>query len=439
MTLSIGKAPFWIALLAFLATVGWMEYHILQSTNGAFTFPSDDAFIRLTIAKNLAFQKVWGISKYEFASASSSLLYPVLLAVAFFIFGAYPVVALAVNLAAGIALLLAVQRWLARQELPNSTQTLILLALVFLTPLPVIVVSGMEHTVQLLLCFLFITRFYKEYTTGQLSRLTYVYGALLVANRYEGIILIAAACILLAVKKKNAVNKSGPTAFKLAFFSLLPVLIFGVIALRKGSHFIPDPLLLRSGSPATAFISLYLAWLIGNAIIFGGALIAKYDQSLFKRAAVLFLGLLLAFNSFNAFQNISQASVNVYQQQYQAGQLLHRYYYRRTAALDNIGASSFFTEARDLDLSAHQPQFLDSLNKRFRPQVAICHDRSIFPQLLPHWTKIASWTIPGNVICKDPTLSIYAADTSTSVIKYLKEHLLEFQPHLPPDITVRYY
>jgi len=273
-----GKGALWIALIVFGLIVILMESRILRSTNGALSFPMDEAFTRLAIAKNLAFQKVWGISKYEFTSASSSILYPVLLAAVFFIFGAYPVIALLVNIAAGAALLIAVQRWLARQALSFFTQLLILLAVIFLTPLPVIVVAGMEHTLQLLLSFLFITRFYNEWAGAQkLSRLTYLYGALLVANRYEGIILVVAACILLLMKKREL------AALKLGLISLVPVLAFGAIAVSKGSYFIPNPIVLPSEGPAFTFAGLYLAWLIGNTVAIGGALLAKYGQPLFKK------------------------------------------------------------------------------------------------------------------------------------------------------------
>ena len=52
---------------------------ILRATGGVFMYPLDDPFIHMQVAKNLAFHQTWGIFPGEFASASSSLLYTLLL------------------------------------------------------------------------------------------------------------------------------------------------------------------------------------------------------------------------------------------------------------------------------------------------------------------------------------------------------------------------
>ena len=71
----------------------------------------------MAVAKNLAFEHVWGISKYSFESASSSPFYTLLLATVFYIAGTHLVIPLLINIVAGILLLIALQRWLIRQRM----------------------------------------------------------------------------------------------------------------------------------------------------------------------------------------------------------------------------------------------------------------------------------------------------------------------------------
>lgn len=519
-----------IALLAFLLPLVSIEYDVLRYTGGTFSYPLDDSFIHLAVAKTLAFHHVWGISKYAFASASSSILYPILIAVLFFIFGAHTIVGFIINVLAGITLLIAIQRWLIRQGITPMAQLLILLAVIFLTPLPVIVVCGMEHTLQFLFCFLFITRFSVELADrpADFSRTLYIYGVLVAATRYEGAALIIIAC-LLAMWKRRFIP-----ALQLGIYSLLPIFIFGFISLGKGSYFLPNSVLLKSGAPPMTFDGLYHfftqevydkltfsitgynivaaqrlllllpvtwllfirplkatpayryallllmsavlvhvffagyvnfpryeAWLIGCSVAVSGMLMAKYGSSLLKRdnivtkwiagltAALIFLPLII--RSVNALGDISQACINIYEQQYQMGEMLHRYYNKTPVAIGDIGAVSYFTEGKDLDLvglanidvarskknNYYTPQFMNKLTKDEGVRIAICYDYYTMAGLRQYWTKVATWTIPDNVTCGDATVAIYAVDSSDA--PDLKKNLVEFQPHLPQDVEVHYY
>src|SRR5690348_9105524 len=102
------------AFLVLLVVVLLLEWPVLQHTHGSVLFPLDNAFVNIAVARNLAFYQVWGISKVAFQSASSSLLYPIVLALLFFVFGAHLVIPFIVNILAAIAFLWALQRSLAR-------------------------------------------------------------------------------------------------------------------------------------------------------------------------------------------------------------------------------------------------------------------------------------------------------------------------------------
>src|SRR5260370_41033962 len=80
------------AIAALITSVILLETSLLRHTGGNIVFPLDAAWLDISVAKNLAYYKVWGVSKYTFESASGSLLYPVALATIFFITGAHLII-----------------------------------------------------------------------------------------------------------------------------------------------------------------------------------------------------------------------------------------------------------------------------------------------------------------------------------------------------------
>src|SRR5580692_10870772 len=168
----IRRSVLMTAILAMLIPVAWIEHDILIQTHGTIAYPLDDAFFNLTLAKNLAFEHVWGITKYSLTSVSTSLLYPFVLAVIYLVSGASLFVPLLVNVAAAIWFLVALQRWLIRRKINPITQLLTLLAVIYLTPLPSLVVSGMEYPLELLFTFLFISNLIDQ------TKKTYLYAAM---------------------------------------------------------------------------------------------------------------------------------------------------------------------------------------------------------------------------------------------------------------------
>src|ERR1700733_12146767 len=136
-----------VLLLAFaflLLPVTAIEFSVLSQTHGIFMYPLDDVFIHMALAKNLAFHHNWGINDHEFASASSSILYTLLLAGLFKVFSAQIIIPFLVNLIAGSVLLIVLQRWLRKENINQLPQLIILLCMIFFSPLPILLVCGME-------------------------------------------------------------------------------------------------------------------------------------------------------------------------------------------------------------------------------------------------------------------------------------------------------
>lgn len=222
-------------------------WRVLHYTHGVFMYPYDDTFIHLTIAKNLIHNFNWGINGSEFASASSSPLYTLILALAS-LFSSSVLVPFIVNCLAGIAIIVSVHYWLKKELVNYVSQGIILSLAILITPLPFLVLSGMEHTLQCLFSFLFI--FYisgwlasaKDMRGQKLPFKILLLGIGVTTIRYEGLFLIAIAFVLLLAYKKIV------QAFLLGLVSLLPVILFGLISLSKGSYFLPNSVLVKSGT-----------------------------------------------------------------------------------------------------------------------------------------------------------------------------------------------
>ncbi len=239
-------SSFLIAVLVLAILVTFFEYGILAYTNGQLAYPLDDTFIHMAISKNLAFNHVWGINSFEFSAASSSLLYTFLLAAAFKIFGLHIAIPLIINCIAGILLLWYVHIWLQKNNY-SFWQSLIILSLViFLTPLPSLIIAGMEHVLQCLFAFLLIYRFSEWYNTDdrikKIPLSLVVLFFLTTAIRYEGIFIAMILCLLLLYRRKIS------SSFILGSVALLPIVVMGFYSLNKGSFFFPNSVLIKSDS-----------------------------------------------------------------------------------------------------------------------------------------------------------------------------------------------
>jgi hypothetical protein len=547
----------WIAVAALLLPVGFIEYRVLQVTHGILAYPLDDAFIHMTVSRNLALNHVWGITKDSFQSASSSPLYTVLLAGVFKIFGVHIILPLLINIVAGVGVLWVAQRWLIRQGVSPAGQLIILLLLNFLTPLPLLVISGMEHTLQLLFCILFIFSFADAIGRPPLPWPVYLYGALMVTTRYECLIILGLVCLVLLFRGQWR------TAFSLGAVSVLPIVAFGLFALSKGSFFLPNSVVLKSALPhslhgllryakediwSRMFFSLppalhdynilaaqrlllllplcylvflpqvrrradyryilivlmgavlahiafafpanfprYEDYLIGCSVLIVGVLVRGRARArpileadalwsglasgsdaarlpvrgtawLPREGATWVaagLGVVLLFplliRSEKTFQNSKWYCVNIFEQQYQMAQFVHRYYDSTGIAFNDIGAISFYSVGPKLDLfglasldvakrrraNRFTAGWADSLGRQQQIKLAIVYDTWQDSALLHRWNKIASWQNHHNVVLGSDSVSFYTLDAADTTA--LRKNLEAFQPSLPADVTVRYY
>jgi hypothetical protein len=427
------------AIVALLASIMLIEHDILIQTHGTIAYPLDDAFINLTLAKNLAFEHVWGITKDSFTSVSTSLLFPFILAVIYLVSGASLFVPLLVNVAAAIWFLVALQRWLIRQHIIPLNQILTLLAVIFLTPLPSLVVSGMEYPLELLFTFLFVSTLIDQ--TIPLSRKTYIYAALMLTSGYETLPILLIACIFLVARRHWW------DAVKLLFFAVLPLYLFGLLSITHHNFFVPTPFIQAWASHPFGLSNYYLGVLIGCALALTTHLIIKSRNKWLRYPVPILLALPLIIRSVASFRHTATDCIDEYTEQYQTAKFVYDYYYQDPVASTDLGAISFWSTERtrivdlaglfDLEVLNRKrihnwtPASADSLSERMNANVAILHHSWSDAEVEPYWYRIATWQMPGD------SVSFYSIDRR--YIEKLQTNLHAFEPKLPPGVTVHYF
>src|SRR4051812_45844062 len=80
----MGKAlAIFFSIFLLLLIVGFQIYTSTKLNNNTWVYPLDDTYIHMSIGKNLAEFGQWGITRHEFTSSSSSILYTLLIALCF--------------------------------------------------------------------------------------------------------------------------------------------------------------------------------------------------------------------------------------------------------------------------------------------------------------------------------------------------------------------
>lgn len=240
-------APLLAALACLAIALASTLARSLERTEGGFVYALDDTYIHMALSRSLAEHGVWGIDGRTFASCSSSPLWTLLLAAAFKIAGvhAFLPALLAGLFAAGI--LAAAHFWLRASGAAPWPAFAILAAIVLATPLVPLVFVANEHATHALLTLGFAACSIRALTEGEWSSRSTAtlaaLAALTVGARYEGLFLVAAAAVLLAVRRRwrPALAAAGGGA--------LPVLAFGGFSLLEGGSFLPNSVLMKAKYP----------------------------------------------------------------------------------------------------------------------------------------------------------------------------------------------
>jgi hypothetical protein len=538
--------PLWVALAALWIAAGIAQYLAALRTQGHLIYALDDAYIHMAMAKNFAQHGVYGVTRYEFSSSSSSPLWTLLLALIYFLFGVHESFPLILDLVIASLTLVAVYVLLNGTVRNRILQMVVLLAIVFLTPLPVLIASGMEHPLHILLTILFLSFAARTivddaavHKTSNLAVLVFLCVAL-VLTRFESYALVFVVCALFALRRRWKI------ALGMVMSSIVPLLTYQAVSVANGWHWLPNSVLIRASAQDSGITNSmesiivvpltsphfrrfmltgwnalldapYLAVLIGASVVilaiswtrskrfwtqhhvmllayivtalahvqFGrighfyrydaylvalgvfvlavsavdlfGALkqwMATSSVKAIGGSIILLLTLQLTIplltRSFLALPLIPTASQNIYQQQYQMGLFLQRYYSGKTIAANDIGAICFLADIHLVDLvglaSADIYQLRQSNQFTTDQVLSLCDKKQVsiavayavwleFEGLSGYqreWKQVGAWKINDNVVCGSNIVSYYAVRTAEELP--LIQSLRSFSTTLPPGV-----
>jgi hypothetical protein len=253
----------WLVLSAAGALYFGLCFYLLRAQmllTGALTYPLDDPYIGMKMAKNFALHGVWGITQNHFASAASSPGFVLLLAAVYRLGGTADWWPLVLSLGFGMLALVMAQRLL--RVVGITTQLVALCAIVIFTPLYALGLLGMEHALHLALTLAFLdlvgwTLARERSPSGGLLLLT---GAM-AAVRYESVFMIIAACLLFFSQRQIR------AAVSLAFSGAIPLAVYGAFSVLHGAYWLPNSVSLKGISGS---------WAIHNPM----AVVIQFDNNL---------------------------------------------------------------------------------------------------------------------------------------------------------------
>jgi hypothetical protein len=243
--------PLFAALGLWLAVFAVTLAEIWNLSGGMLVYASDDVYIHMAIAKNLARSGVWGVTQFGFTSCASSIIWPILIALTYLLAGVNVWSPLILNLALSIAVLAVVYRGLRARGRGDLTSAGVLIVLVLAVPFVAITFDGMEHMLQILIFVLFAERLLHilldEAASVKLDLPLLALAAALTLIRYEGLFLAGAAAVLLVFRKRRL------PAAAVVVAACLPVAVMGAVSLAHGWYPIPNSVLIKS-APFTDII-----------------------------------------------------------------------------------------------------------------------------------------------------------------------------------------
>jgi hypothetical protein len=406
-----------------------------------------------------------------------------------------------------------------------------LLTFVFCSPLPALVFAGLEHSLQILLIFVFLRALPRH--LGQARSAPHPWrlclqAGLVAACRYEGLFVVLMACVLLFFRARRR-----RLAVALGLSAILPLVGYGLWAVSHGWYLVPTSVLLKGARPSwTGFEAIVSSlggralFLLGQRAQVAGLLVVAlalrlwgtaraegsgawrggwFEPTVFVFAGTTFLhyqfagtmwfyryeaylaavgvavlalwaaergpraaeaiawlrggihrawpaaALLalvaypLAVQGVRSYYEIGLATKNIREQHLQTARFIQRYYPEAAVALNDIGTTSFYTNARVLDLLGLGDIEVARAKLRGGPtrddlrvlaaqrgiRIAILY-RQWFT-LPREWAEVGRLTIPDCVVGQ-PTIYFFAVAPDER--GPLLEHLVEFAPSLPPDVMV---
>ncbi len=244
----------WLLLCVVLALLtSLLAYWAWEATDHWLTFPLDDSYIHLAIAKRIFDTGNWGVAPYQFQHSSSSPAYTLLLAFMGQLHEVRPWHSLLINGGCAMVWLWVSYSLLVPTHFHQAIKWGMTLGIAFLLPLPLLVLNGMEHMAHILAVTVFLREASRKlHDNAHPNGLLMLAALLMCCLRYESLFLIG-AFVSLAVFYRRWRN-----AIFVLILGIMPPVLFGLISLSQGGTFLPLSILGKAHLPSTG----WLDWLL---------------------------------------------------------------------------------------------------------------------------------------------------------------------------------
>src|SRR5205085_3426629 len=185
---------------------------------------------------------------------------------------------------------------------------------------------------------------------------------------------------------------------------------------------------------STGWLFRYEAYLLMLGIAALGAIAATWSRSITRHASFsqrVIACVLLAIAGFpfvsrgwSALGSVSQATSNIYHQQYQMALFLARFYSGRTVALNDIGVVDFLADVRLFDIyglgslaparlrlqGSYRAATIAALAAAQGVEIAVIYPAWLgdYGGIPATWTNIGEWEVHDNIILGGNVVSFYA-------------------------------
>jgi len=226
-----------------LGTIFFILNVSLKQNKSQLIYGLDDAYIHMSLAKNIVQYGVLGVTRNEMSSAASSLLWPFLLAIVYMFFGVNQLAPLILNIFLSVLVVLVFYGTISTYLKSQRVMFFFLLLLLYCAPLISLVFEGMEHLLQILLaiCFVYSSASIVDKNSKRREKAcVLVLAFLLTAVRYEGFFLVGVVVLLFFARRRFLLGTL------IAVLAVLPALIYAGFSLKQGWFVIPNSILLKS-------------------------------------------------------------------------------------------------------------------------------------------------------------------------------------------------
>ena len=220
---------------AYVLGVALMFYFLRFYLDGHFQYVLDDTYIHMSVAENLAFHGVWGITPYEFTSSVSSILWPLILAAGYKVLGPNLYLPLLLNVLSAV-LTIAFAHVLLRDGWRFYTFSFLY---IFCIGGVAMAFTGMEHLLHLLslLLLLYVGIFGEGSRFHPLGVL--LLSALSTSLRYESVVFVILLAVYYVFRRRVLL------AFLTVLGGGLPITVYGLVSAAQGWDFLPASVVLK--------------------------------------------------------------------------------------------------------------------------------------------------------------------------------------------------